>query len=706
MKKLFGEDGIKGFLAHHCEKLLLGVAMLVGLYLIASGWSNRTGIADNYDPASLARQVKEAETKIASYSKDDFEERWEKQNFRERADAAQKQIVKASYTMKLLKPPITRQRTMRLDPVIYPATNLIARSGYGSVSLVPPRRNAKDKDGEPDVIDEVDPNEARQLREGERTIPSGFSGSAASNRSGYGDAGAAGGETVGKFFVVVTGLVPYRQQLESYLTSLADSSGYDPQRDMPYYDNWFLERTQVIDGKEVKWTRIAHKNSALRNLENYARSSGSADPTPARYQDRTLTLPLVPIGLPKEEYEQLMRHDAIPSQEQEMEALAAEENPEEEVDTSEDASIFGGGSTAGAAGDRGGYGDEGYGGGSNFASSRGGYGDEGYGGDGGGGGYGAEGYGGEGGAGVAVGQRPDPIDFPEFKMFRYIDFNVTAGASYKYRVKLWIEDPNDPDLRGGKIPPPASALDPVVKTRLTAKAPLNDAMIQAGIKSRYWLETPVSEASTVAKVGTGRTLLAGVVEPVELKGGLPKPGEEASATIMALQFLENGIRSSRGETLFKGRTVPAKLKVRRGSAVNLTMDVEVPIWEQGKLVKQEDQKLQFNAAVVDLQGGTPLGIGGLTAPSDILVFQDGRLAVLNEFDNPEELARYDFPPEESEFSEEEAGGRLGEGRDGGRARGGRSRGGRSRGGRSRGGRGGEGYGDEGYGDEGGGIYGE
>ncbi len=729
MKKLFGKDGIKGFLAFHCEKIVLGIALVVGLYLIYHGISNSEGMKGNHDPASLAKQVKEAESKIASYSKEDFKERWEKQNFRERARAARQPLQQAAYVLpQIPAQPIVRPRAMRPDPEILPAENLIARSGYGSVSLMPPPVDP-DKKKEKDILEQADSMRVQPLKEGERPIPTEMGGvTSRAGRDGYGGGGAVDGETVGKFFVVVTGLVPYRQQLQNYLDAFGDSSGYEPGRDMPHYDNWMLERTEVNQGQPDQWRTIANRFSVANDMRKYATSTQGFDPVPPRYNNPSLTMPLVPISLPDEQYEHLMRHDAIPSIEEEIEnQRAAAEAAGDESPASDDAiPMFGpkpgasgaatpyGGGPPTAYGDndqygaRGGY-DEGRGG---YDGGRGGY-DGGRGGyDEGRGGYGdgerdgsgyqsPGGYGDGGGVGIVSTQRPDPIDFPEYAMFRYIDFNVAAGKQYKYRLKLRLEDPNDPDARSERRPPPASALSPEVQQRLTEREPLTENMLTYGIKNRYWRDTAVSEESTVARVDTGKTLLAGVVQPVEQKNRLPKPGEEDAATIMTLRFLPEGIRSD-GETLFKGRTVPAKLKVHRGSAASLKMDVEVPVFDQGKLVVQEDFPIQFDATVLDMKGGQALGVGDLTAPSEILVFQNGRMTVLNELDGAEEFARYDFPPpigaddpESGRFDDGRYGDDAERGYEDGEGRGSRRRG------RGRSGRGGEDeYGEGLYGDGG------
>ena len=72
-----------------------------------------------------------------------------------------------------------------------------------------------------------------------RPIPNSM-GSFSGGESRYG--GARGtGKKEGKYFTVITALIPYRQQLEEYISSLGPS-GYDFQRDSPNYVNWKLQR--------------------------------------------------------------------------------------------------------------------------------------------------------------------------------------------------------------------------------------------------------------------------------------------------------------------------------------------------------------------------------------------------------------------------------------------------------------------------------
>ena len=71
MKKLFGEGGIKGFFAHHVEKILLGLTALIGLYLVWSGYQTE-GLDSGKDPGSLSSAVTQARQHMEGFGWDDY----------------------------------------------------------------------------------------------------------------------------------------------------------------------------------------------------------------------------------------------------------------------------------------------------------------------------------------------------------------------------------------------------------------------------------------------------------------------------------------------------------------------------------------------------------------------------------------------------------------------------------------------------------
>jgi hypothetical protein len=66
---------------------------------------------------------------------------------------------------------------------------------------------------------------------------------------------ADGNGTRGMRWIVLTGLVPYKDQLAEYSKTFAQATAYDPVKDVPKYIGYFVQRAEVVAGAtgEPKW---------------------------------------------------------------------------------------------------------------------------------------------------------------------------------------------------------------------------------------------------------------------------------------------------------------------------------------------------------------------------------------------------------------------------------------------------------------------
>ncbi len=174
-------------------------------------------------------------------------------------------------------------------------------------------------------------------------------------------------------------------------------------------------------------------------------------------------------------------------------------------------------------------------------------------------------------------------------LLRYFDFTVEPGKAYVYRVRLLLEDPNNPKEYA---PPATSSCETSVVVRRQANP------------NRYYVETPWSEASSSATVPTGQMVLAGsVVQPkmypvseTNKRIRLPRrPDDEAEATVMAVVWDRD-----------KAMDVPAQIQVRRGAVINSTLTTEAINPAKSNVVKLENYPLQTNTIVLDIAGGDAL----------------------------------------------------------------------------------------------------
>ena len=66
-----------------------------------------------------------------------------------------------------------------------------------------------------------------------------------------------GGERIERaYWACVTAKVPIRQQLKLYQDALEKARGGDPVRDFPGYVGFFVERAEVLSGKELAWKPV------------------------------------------------------------------------------------------------------------------------------------------------------------------------------------------------------------------------------------------------------------------------------------------------------------------------------------------------------------------------------------------------------------------------------------------------------------------
>ena len=82
-------------------------------------------------------------------------------------------------------------------------------------------------------------------------------------------------------YVIVTGLIPYAKQITDYLERFATASFRDPQRDVPLWSDFLIERADVTNGPSEKWERINPRAVALANQKEWA--GFQADSLPAEF---------------------------------------------------------------------------------------------------------------------------------------------------------------------------------------------------------------------------------------------------------------------------------------------------------------------------------------------------------------------------------------------------------------------------------------
>lgn len=440
-------------------------------------------------------------------------------------------------------------------------------------------------------------------------------------------------------FVAIKALVPYQKQFEEFERAL-EGPFYEAGRDMPSYIYIWVERAEVPadPNAELVWNRLDTR-AAERMAESYA--GFVAESAEAKYIDFTkICLPVPPVLM--HPLDQLLTHSELPKK---TDVVAEPAKPGEATGPKEGGDDLPGGdfpSGRAATGRRpGAPGMSGIPGMSGMPGMPGvpgmpgdagmpeGMAPPGFDGDGmAGGGYGMSsmpgmpGMSGRPGAGFEV---------PQYKLVRFFDFTAQAGKTYKYRVKLFIEDPNNPNPQGRYAKPSKRMLAPEVATRL------DDPQRNT---AEFWRTTEWSEPSEAITVPVPNEVLAGAVTPAKTTklGDQVLPVDEPSGNLVPVVWDAK-----------RAVAVPAERTVYRGSLLNFKHDAEVihPVSLVIKLLKE----FQFDtgALVVDLRGGETLpgpGEEKLIAPGEFAVIDaSGKLLVYNELDRIEDYRRHTLADE-------------------------------------------------------------
>lgn len=190
---------------------------------------------------------------------------------------------------------------------------------------------------------------------------------------------------------------------------------------------------------------------------------------------------------------------------------------------------------------------------------------------------------GGGGSGGAA-QNPQSAEptTAEYALFRFFDFSAEPGKRYRYRVKLWLENPNY------EVKP--------------------EYLEEAKLAEKNFRGTELSQPTEPVTVPNEGTVIAGEYNP-------PMGPLESSANVVITQILKQG-----GQTAVKRFD-----KLLRGQVANIeTADAMILEEETGELIPW-DEKVRFrnNAMLLDVAQTDS------KKPADVLILDaEGKLVVL------------------------------------------------------------------------------
>ena len=505
----------------------------------------------------------------------------------------------------------------------------------------------------------------------------GMLGNPGSGPPGAGPAGRTlRGQPIAKScnVIVVKALAPYRKQADEFKRILGEAIGYDPFRDQPRIVFFQAQRADVTDDPkkeltEDDWKIVMHPNAARKMAEDQRWHGFMQEVADMAYVDPNATMPGPPIMLRC--MEDVMLHSEVPrsttmptvqtNADGEKDGKKDDTNPDDTPGSDLPGALPGGGAAGtgpagsgypgspggypGAGGSRPGYGS---GMGSYPGSGMSGYPGSGMGSYPGSGmsGYPGSGMGGYPGSGMGgyPGSMSASAEPAQYKLIRFFDMSVEPGKVYRYRIRLFVEDPNNPntDVANGivSVPPRRRTLSTKVIDRL------NKQQSDEKSKSAFYVMTGWSDPTEPVSLPSPSRVYVSEVDPPRMATGV------GGALIQ-----QSEMRGSVAPVVWHSDLaidVPAEARAYRGSVLDFKKQFDIldPISLAIRLLKDFDFKSQF--LVVDMRGGEDLPGDRkslvVSAGEYALIDDLGNFIVRNELDDYEDYRRFTFEDENTSAS--------------------------------------------------------
>ena len=681
---LKGQGGIKGLLLLHGEKVAIAIVALVAIWFVYSS-TKLPKLDDKFQADKLKSEISQARNDVQQYS-------WEKA-VAEHPDKVKKvvtieanadPVVKTELYADAKRPfgvdnPIVAPMILRTDPVLLNAVDVRATGGSGLFAIVDEEIRKKQELARKTEEDERARKEEEKRKKAEKAQKEAASNPGRHSKTeGPGEGissepvdpahprrrmvqGAVrpmgvptqGGERIEPaYWACVVAKVPIREQLKLYEDAFLKARGYDAVNDFPKYVGFYVERAEVLPGKELAWAAVplydGQRQSIAQNkpltMESFSHVVTQAayeklmaaaqqfwsggvptDVVDDRYAEYPLTLPLPPLvgrdfGAEASHPDIPWGPNTPPLEEEPQQQGPQATNPLQPAGdanspfaapvpaqpgpggfntpgSSRPSSEFGAGPGS-TAPRRTVSAEPGAPGMTPARPSAPG---------------GVEGLGAARGAGHVAPQHTTLQKGVDFYLLRFFDFSVEPGKKYKYRVKLLVWDPN--------FGMPSTVLSSVVQDRQMKEA----AAAKAKNMSKPFYREVGSFSDPSPTVGIP---MAGNVRLADAK--IPpadKPNDEPSLKMMveAIDVDSNG-------NAIQGYPTAEK-DLRRGYVANSIEDADYLV-ENGTMIDvQPNFKFFTGMTILDVDGGTKLS-KDMTVPVRVLIMGPaGELYIRNEIDD-------------------------------------------------------------------------
>lgn len=213
---------IKGFFVQHIEKILL-VLILPAAGFIA--YQGTTFKLLSWQPDELKRAADNAENHIKTNEQRAADEKVELIYYNDKATWIKIGVQEPLYKTPIpWQPSLFPQKFPRGTVELFPVVDLKVASGLGSVPVNAPM----------EVLQTIRPDLYEKARAG-----------------APGASGTRTGLRTGERWAVITGLIPIQRQLEVYVNAFSDSIAPNPIQDRPLYYNYEVQRAKVVPGRGI-----------------------------------------------------------------------------------------------------------------------------------------------------------------------------------------------------------------------------------------------------------------------------------------------------------------------------------------------------------------------------------------------------------------------------------------------------------------------
>jgi hypothetical protein len=421
LKLQIDQKAVQEFFLQNVEKIGLGIVVCIFLFMVYSAVSR----VQRYKPTpdDLVKEVKRGQDEInrtdpdsvliemTNLTADEYKKKYDEgygkqegERYVDQAKGSRVRIVAKPYACEtaydpLIFPPLVK----RTAPPLLAVQQLRGEAGVGAFRLA--------------------------------AAPAGGAAAAPPARDvagplGPGRMGQGANDVQGQRWIVVTGLVPVEKQELAYSDTFKSAVGYDPNKDVPEYWGYQVQRVEVASPGEVAdpdWEKadkpFTFPKDAQKVMEKWA--NVGAEVVAPEYVNETLVFPLGPmegrpwgesvghpLDIPVQKANQLGPGTGVPPGMMQPGAGGGNGGTRIPRAAPRDPVAPGAGGRTPPAGDN------------PFGGDR--------------GGPGAIGPGGPGEPSPAAG----PAKPPAFLLFRYFDYNVEPGKHYVYRVQLALRNPN------------------------------------------------------------------------------------------------------------------------------------------------------------------------------------------------------------------------------------------------------------------------